>query len=303
VGRAISAGAGIADVHPPSLGYTPKAIVIEKLKFGQPDGVTLEGNGNFDRVNSTGKLALRFNDRVACPVDRELIAPFAPSVAARLNALGIGGRSRARQAGARSRQEQGPASRSRRGARRRRTRGAALEGPRHRDDDAARSPRSAALDLDTLRRSEVGVRGEVLGGSAAIRSIALLGLDRAGQRPAKARCNSRDRWVGRGVRRCALNAKLWGAGMDARRARHRRAMGFAGQREFEGPQRQSGADVRSQADGQRAGGTSGLFAHASLAGNKLAFDDLDSVAAGSRLRGRLTLNLDEPKELNGEVGP
>src|SRR5258708_15416968 len=45
-----------------------------------------------------------------------------------------------------------------------------------------------------------------------------------------------------------------------------------------------------------------LFARAALAGNKLTFDDLDSVAAGSRLRGRLTLNLEEPREVNGEVG-
>jgi large subunit ribosomal protein L24 len=45
-----------------------------------------------------------------------------------------------------------------------------------------------------------------------------------------------------------------------------------------------------------------LFANLSLAGNKLSFDDLDSVAAGSRLRGHLALNLDEPREIDGEIG-
>src|SRR5205807_6042527 len=45
-----------------------------------------------------------------------------------------------------------------------------------------------------------------------------------------------------------------------------------------------------------------LFARASLAGNKLTFEDIDSVAAGSRLRGHLAVTLDEEKAIDGEVG-
>ena len=45
-----------------------------------------------------------------------------------------------------------------------------------------------------------------------------------------------------------------------------------------------------------------LFGNVSLAGNKLTFDDLDSIAAGSRLRGHLAVSLDEPREIEGEVG-
>jgi large subunit ribosomal protein L24 len=45
-----------------------------------------------------------------------------------------------------------------------------------------------------------------------------------------------------------------------------------------------------------------LFARASLAGNKLTLDDIDSVAAGSRLRGRLALTLEDEKVVEGEVG-
>ena len=45
-----------------------------------------------------------------------------------------------------------------------------------------------------------------------------------------------------------------------------------------------------------------LFANLSLAGNKLNLDDIDSVAAGSRLRGHLAVSLDEPREIDGELG-
>ena len=39
-----------------------------------------------------------------------------------------------------------------------------------------------------------------------------------------------------------------------------------------------------------------------LSGNRLTFDDLDSTAAGSRLRGHLALTLDPEKTIDGEVG-
>jgi large subunit ribosomal protein L24 len=45
-----------------------------------------------------------------------------------------------------------------------------------------------------------------------------------------------------------------------------------------------------------------LFSHVSLLGNKLTFEDLDSVAAGSRLRGHLALTLGDEKQVEGEVG-
>ena len=39
-------------------GYSPARLSLEQLKIGQPESVTLDGAGNFDRVNATGKLAL-----------------------------------------------------------------------------------------------------------------------------------------------------------------------------------------------------------------------------------------------------
>ena len=46
----------------------------------------------------------------------------------------------------------------------------------------------------------------------------------------------------------------------------------------------------------------GLSARLSVAGSKWTFDDLDSSVAGSRLRGRLALSLDEDKGIEGEIG-
>ena len=38
--------------------YNPKTISLDRLKIGQPGGVTVEGSGSFDRADATGKLAL-----------------------------------------------------------------------------------------------------------------------------------------------------------------------------------------------------------------------------------------------------
>ena len=57
IGRAISAGQELRPLLA-RLGYAPRNLSLEQLKIGQPDNVMLEGAGNFDRVNATGKLAL-----------------------------------------------------------------------------------------------------------------------------------------------------------------------------------------------------------------------------------------------------
>jgi large subunit ribosomal protein L24 len=46
----------------------------------------------------------------------------------------------------------------------------------------------------------------------------------------------------------------------------------------------------------------GLSSRVSLKGSKLTFDDLDSTIAGSRLRGRVALTLDDERNVEGEVG-
>ncbi len=296
IGRAISAGQELRSFTA-KFGYTPKTIVLERIKFGQPDGMTLEGGGNFDRVNSVGKLALDFTTASLVQLTG-LIAPFAPSVAARLNTLGTGaGPVRAKLALDLGRSKEQPADRAAARA------DLELDAPflKGRATLTTMPPIAAirSLDLETLRRSEIGVetrfsaqRGDSL--------VALLGLDRAiaaGEGAVQFEGSLSGTW-GAPLR---LNAKLWGAGMDA---------DVQGTAEPWASQANANLRVRSVNLAPMFGlkpwdsalRNVRLFAHASLAGNKLTFDDLDSVAAGSRLRGRLILNLDEPREINGEVG-
>jgi uncharacterized protein involved in outer membrane biogenesis len=296
IGRAISAGQELRSFTA-KLGYTPKAIVLDKIKFGQPDGVTLEGSGNFDRVDSIGKLAL---DSTTASLGQltGLIAPFAPSVAARLNTLGTGaGPVRAKLALDLGKSKDQPADHAAVRA------DIEVDAPllKGRATMMTTPPIAAirSLDLETLRRNDISVEGR-FSAQRGDSLIALLGLDRAvaaGEGAVQFEGALSGTW-GAPLR---LNAKLWGAGMDAD------AQGTA-----EPWASRASVNLRVRSvnlapmfglkPSDSALRNVRLFARASLAGNKLTFDDLDSVAAGSRLRGRLTLNLGEPRELNGEVG-
>jgi large subunit ribosomal protein L24 len=296
IGRALSSGQELR-LFTAKFGYTPAAIMLDRLKFGQSDGVTVDSGGNFDRINSTGRLAL---DSTAASIGQltAVIAPFAPSAAARLNTLGTAaGPVHAKLTLDLGKNKEQPTDRATLRA------DVELDAPllRGRATMTTTPPLAAVrnLDLETLRHGEIGVesrfsaqRGDSL--------VALLGLDHAvaaGEGAVQFEGSLGGTW-GAPLR---VNAKLWGAGMDADvqgtaepwtsqanlnlRVRSVNLAPLFGLKPQESPLR----NVR-------------LFAHAALAGNRLTLDDLDSVAAGSRLRGRLSLNLDEPKEVNGEVG-
>jgi large subunit ribosomal protein L24 len=86
IGRAVSAGQELRPLVA-RLGYGPKAFSLDQLNIGQLDKVALEGVGRFDRVASIGKLEL--NSTAASLGELTgLMAPFAPSLVARLNAMG-----------------------------------------------------------------------------------------------------------------------------------------------------------------------------------------------------------------------
>jgi hypothetical protein len=296
IGRAISSGQELRQFSA-KFSYTPAAIVVDRIKFGQSDGVTVDGGGNFDRVNSTGRLALESTTASVGQLTA-LITPFAPSVATRLNTLGTAaGPVRAKLTLDLGKSKEQATDRATLRAE------VELDAPLLRGRaNVTTTPTLAAvrgLDLETLRRGEIGVearfsaqRGDTL--------VALLGLDHAvaaGESAVQFEGSLNGTW-GAPLR---VNAKLWGAGMDADmqgtaepwaskanvnlRVRSVNLAPLFGLKPSESTLR----NVR-------------LFAHATLAGNKLTLDDLDSVAAGSRLRGRLVLNFDEPREVNGEVG-
>ncbi len=85
VGRATSAGQELRPLVA-KLGYGPTTISLEQLKIGEASGVMVEGAGSFDRATATGKLALNSS---AASLGRitGLIAPLAPALASRLNAM------------------------------------------------------------------------------------------------------------------------------------------------------------------------------------------------------------------------
>ena len=301
IGRAISAGQELRPFMM-KLAYDPKTIELDRLKVGQPDNVMLEGSGDFDRENSTGKLAL---DSTAASLGQltGLVAPFAPSFAARLNALGTGpgpvrvklvldlGHSKARA--------DGPSAQ------------AVL------DFDAPQlkghltmtaTPPVAAIrsfDLNALGRSEIGVETKLSSERGRL-LLVLFGLDRSIAAVADGPAQFEGSVTGVWGAPLRLKARISGAGLDAD------AQGTA-EPWAQGPQAPKANAVltvrrvslaplfdlkRSDALAQNIS----LSSRVSLAGSKLTFDDIDSAIAGSRLRGHLVVSLDGESNVEGEVG-
>ncbi|THD73609.1 MAG: AsmA family protein [Bradyrhizobium sp.] len=296
IGRATSAGQELRPFTA-KLGYGPKTIALEQLKIGEAGGVTTEGAGNFDRGNATGKLTLNASSASLDQITG-LIAPFAPALASRFSAM------------------------------------EAVPGPAHlkltldldkNSDHADRANARAVLDLDTpqfkgvttitaqpdiaalrgidldaLRRGEIGVESK-LSSERGRSLLALLGLDRAiaAEGPAQFEASATGMW--RAPLR--LKVRLSGSGLDAD------AQGSA---EPWASEPQASVNLRV-----RAANLAPLFdlkpsdtftqnislsSRVSLAGDKLTFDDLDSAMSGSRLRGRLSVTLDDQRNVEGEIG-
>jgi large subunit ribosomal protein L24 len=257
----------------------------------------VEGAGSFDRTTATGKLALNSS---AASLGRisGLIAPFAPALASRLNAMGTApGPARLKLALDldRNAQQTGASARA----------VLELDAPQLKGTATITAkPDVAAVraaDLGALGRSEFGVEAKL----SAERSgalLALLGLDRAiaaGEGPARFEGSITGVW--RAPLR--LNVRMSGNGLDAE------AQGTAEPWASE-PKASVSLKVRSvnlaplfdlKPTDTLAQNIS-LSSRVSLAGGKLTFDDLDSALAGSRLRGRVALTLDEQRNVEGEIG-
>jgi len=297
VGRAISAGQELRPLVA-RLGYDAKTISLDRLQIGQPDSVTLDGKGSFDRVGATGKLALN-STAASLGQFTAAIAPLAPALAARLNAMGPGpgparvkltldldnNTGQAGYAGARAAVD--------------------LDAPQLKGAATvtARLPVSAlqSIDMATLGRNELGIDAKL--SSAQGRSLlALLGLDRvvaAGEGPLRFEGSANGAW-GSPLR---LNVKLAGAGMDA--AVQGTAEPWAADLKASFNLRIGRADLAPLLDIKPSNGSAqniALSSRVTLSGNKLTFDDLDSTIAGSRLRGRLAFDLGDQQAIEGEIG-
>jgi large subunit ribosomal protein L24 len=297
IGRATSAGQELRPFTA-KIAYSPKTILLDRLKIGQPDNVMLEGGGNFDRTSSTGKLALN-STAASLGQLTGLIAPFAPSLASRLNALPTGpGPVHAKLAldlhNAKAGSD-GPVAQA----------DLDFDVPQLRGHATMTAmPPIAAIrgfDLDALGRSEVGLETR-LSAEQGRSLLVLLGLDRAvaaGDGPAQFEGSVAGVW--RAPLR--LKAKLSGAGLDAE------AQGTA-EPWAQDAKASVNLNVRSASlaplldlkPTDTLAQAVSLSSRVSLTDNKLTFDDLDSTIAGSRLRGRLALSLDGERNVEGEFG-
>jgi large subunit ribosomal protein L24 len=297
VGRAVSAGQELRPLLA-KLSYGPNTISLDQLKIGEASGVTMEGAGSFDRTNATGKLTLNASTASFAQVTA-LVAPVAPAVAARLTAMAV-----------------------RPGPTRLKLSLDLGKNPDHADRANARAaieldapdikgvttimatPVLAAMhgiDLDALARSEIGIESK-LSSEQGGALLALLGLDRvvaAGDGPARFQASATGVW------RAPLRMKagISGAGLDAD------VQGTAEPWASE-PKAVVNLSVRHanlaplfelDPSNPLAQNIS-LSSRLTLAGSKLAFDDMDGAAGGSRIRGRLALALENEKAVDGEIG-
>ncbi len=301
IGRAISAGQDWGPLAT-KFSYDPKAVVLDRLKLGQPDNVVLEGAGRFDRSSSVGTLGLN-STAASLGQLTALVAPFAPTLASRLNALGSGpGPVRLKLALDlnKSKTQSGTAVID-------------LDAPQlagsvtmtAKTDVAA----LRALDMEKLERSEFGIESKLSspqGGSL----LALLGLDRViavSEGPLQFQGTVTGAWRAP----LQLKLKLSGSGLDAD------AQGTAepwaqGARKGKNQDRKASVNLvvrhvnLTPLFGLKASDPlaqdASLSSRVSLTGSKWSFDDLDGVLRGSRMRGHLVFTDGDEKNVDGEIG-
>ena len=288
------------ELHPFAVkfGYSPKIVALEQLKFGQSGGLTVEGTGSLDRSDASGILALHAGAASVGQITA-LLTPFSPALAARLSAMAIPpGAARLKLALDIGRDAERPDRANARAV-------LDLNVPQFKGSATViAKPALAAfrsIDLDALGRSEISITSR-LSAERGATLLALLGLDRAvaaGEGALQFEGSTSGVWH----TPLRLNARLWGAGIDVE------TQGTADPW-AEAPKASANLRVRSVnlaptfglKPSDRLAQDIRLFANVSLAGNRLTFDNLDSVAAGSRLRGHLALTLDEQRDVDGEIG-
>ena len=297
IGTAISAGQELRPLLA-KLGYGPKSFSLDQLKIGRPDSVMLEGAGNFDRANATGKLKI---DSSAASLGQltSLIAPFAPTLVARLNAMGPAPGPARLKIALDLDKIAGQADRANARA------VIDVDAPLLKGITTitAKLPLAAihGIDLAALGRSELGIESN-LSSTQGRALLALLGVNSviaAGEGPAQFEGSAAGAW-GAPLR---LKARISGAGLDAEADGS--AEPWAQDAKASLNLRVRSANLGPLLDLKPTDTLAqniGLTSRVSLAGNKLTFDDLDSSIAGSRLRGRMAVAFGDEKSIEGEIG-
>ena len=291
-GRAVIAGQDVKPVGL-TLGYGPKTIALERIQIGEAGSdLAITGTGSFDRIDGKGKLAL---DAAAPSLTRigGLVAPFAPAVAERLNALSGLGPVKTRLSVDVARDH------SRANGR------AALDIDAAQMKGAITLTAAPAIDIVTgsnlaaLNGTDVSADVKLSADNASnlVQALGLAGVVSAGDRPAQFEASASGAWGAP----LQLKAKLTGADVDG----EVQGAGnpWAGQPEATLNVAVRRADISAWL-GAAPGSLSplSLSSRLGVSGNVFTFDDLDTTVAGSRIRGRLTLTRGEETGVDGEIG-
>ncbi|MES2750010.1 MAG: AsmA-like C-terminal region-containing protein [Pseudomonadota bacterium] len=279
--------------------YGPKTISLDRLQVGDASmAVAINGAGSFDRGDGNGKFSLSATAPSLGQI-AGFIAPFAPAVSERLNAVAkVTGAARVQLS---ANIAKAPDQPDRMDAR------AVL------DIDAPQIKGSATLtaapglnalrmlDLVALTRGEFSIETRLASDQTAF-MLALLGLDRVvSSQDGPAQFESSVAGVWRSPLR--LKAKLSGAGLDG-------DVQGTGDPWADQPKAVLAVAVR-RADlsalfdlkpGRLAASAVSLSSRLGVSGNIFTFDDLDSTAGGSRVRGRLVLTRGDEIGIDGEIG-
>lgn len=295
--RAISAGQELR-LFAAKLGYGPTSLSLEQLRFGQASGVTTEASGSFDRTRATGKLALKSSANSLRDLTA-LLEPIAPALRARFDAITpLPGTTRLKLDLSLDKNAEHADRSDARAV-------LDLDAPQLKATAtlAAQTPVAAVngIDIEKLRNSDFTLDSK-LSAPQASALTALLGLDRmvaAGEGASQVEGRLSGAWR----RPLQLNAKLSGGGLDA---------DAQGSVELSAPEPKASVNLRvrnanlaplfgtSPAD--KSAQNVSLSSRLTLSGNRLTFDDLDSTALGSHLRGHLAMTFDQEKRVDGEVG-
>ena len=279
-------------------GYTPKSVALDRLKIGVASGVTVDAFGAFDRANATGKLALN-SIAASLPQFAGLIAPVAPSVAARLNSMAlIPGPARINLMLAVDKDADHADHVDTHAT-------LDLDAPQFRGTATITArPEAAALreiDLEKLRRSEISLESK-LSSEQGAPLLALLGLDgtlAAGDGAGQFQGSLSGAW-GAPLR---LKINLSAAGLDAEA--QGTADPFAAQPNGSVSVKARSLNLTPLFELKRSDKLAqniSLSSRMSLSGGKLSLEDLDGTMAGSRLRGHLAVTFEAERKVEGELG-
>jgi large subunit ribosomal protein L24 len=298
IGRAVAAG---QELRPflIKVSYGPKTLAIDQLRIGQPSGVMMEGTGSVDRFNATGKLTLNTSAPSVGQL-KSLIAPIAPAaVIARLEAMAV------RPGPARLSLSLDLAKNADRADRATARAMIEIEAPQLKGVVTVTAlPAVAAMraiDLDALTHSEISLETKLSSeqGRPLLALLGLGGVISAGDGPARFEGSAAGTWRAP----LQLKAKLSGTELDAE---------VQGTAEPWAPEpkatvnlslrRANFAPLLDRNPADPLAKNISLSSRLGLAGSKLTFDDLDGMVPGTRLRGRIALDLGDKKAVDGEVG-